>query len=62
MKLFHLCFRAIKDSRKVKDKFDDGAKSEKPRRIPSWKRHLIEKKKRGNTKVYYNRLGVLNEM
>ncbi|KAJ8306219.1 hypothetical protein KUTeg_016764 [Tegillarca granosa] len=53
--------RAIKDSRKVKEKFDDAGKAEKPRRIPSWKRHLIEKKKRGNTK-FNKPVAVSNEI
>jgi len=43
--------RAIRDSRKVKDMLEVVKEQDKPKRIPSWKRHLIEKKKRNAAKV-----------
>lgn len=44
-------FRAIKDSRKIHN--EDSKLNEKPKRVPSWKRHLIEKKKNKSGRVYF---------
>lgn len=41
--IYMYCYRAIKDSRKIHN--EDSKLNEKPKRVPSWKRHLIEKKK-----------------
>lgn len=45
----NISFRAIKDSRKIHN--EDSKLNEKPKRVPSWKRHLIEKKKNKIGKV-----------
>lgn len=44
-----ISYRAIKDSRKIHN--EDSKLNEKPKRVPSWKRHLIEKKKNKIGKV-----------
>ncbi|XP_063431372.1 mitogen-activated protein kinase kinase kinase 1-like isoform X2 [Mytilus trossulus] len=47
--------KAIKDSRKIHN--EDSKLNEKPKRVPSWKRHLIEKKKNKSGKLVRNGSG-----